>query len=177
MDESEFQLQELKSSNILWNRQPLDNEKILEPRTIMEILWDLSELNFRFELTALDDHLCSEEHLISLGQLSPQYLSILQCFSGDGRRFILAPLVSQANEGLAALTLRSRIPYLLALRKVMSAWQGVDGSQLMPEIHDDGWEDKCEDDLKKFEHLLACVYSTAFYKVFGRPPIVPHGLV
>lgn len=165
-----------KLSNIIWNNVLLDEERIANPHVIMEILWDLAELNFRFELTAIDEYLCDDDHLISLGKTSPQYLSILKCCRGLDARFVLAPSVTEAGTGLAAPALRSRVPYLLALWDIMSVWQGVDSMQLSLHIPDNGWEDIAENELQKLEETVAGIYSALFYKVFGWPPIIPHGL-
>lgn len=173
---SDLELSDEGASRLTWNGHDLDDDKILSPNTITEIVWELTELNFRFELTALDDYLCGEAEDAAVGEIQPRFLSILRCCAEGGNGFVLAPDVARANEGLAAADIRSRMPYLVALRDLMLSWRGLEKPQLMPQIMEESWVQRDEEVLKEFERGLTEVYTATFYKIFGRPPIIPHSL-
>lgn len=90
IQESDLQLNDHSASALIWNGETLDDEKIVHPRTAMEIVWELTERNFWLELTALDDYLCNTE---GSNDSSPRYLAILRCCAGMPQ-FVLAPEVA-----------------------------------------------------------------------------------
>lgn len=82
-----------------------------------EILWELAELNFRFELMALDSR-------ASTNKVDRQKL-VSACFPRPpaGASLVVVDL-SVANHGLASIEEEERKEYVQALRKVMSSWRG-----------------------------------------------------
>ena len=173
--ESDLQLQDNGVSGLDWHGECLDNELIMDPQIVREIVWDLTELNLRFELTALDDFLNSNRD--DNPDNMPRYVAILRCFQREGSGFVLAPDISSANLGLAAADIRTRLPFLLALRNVVCTWRDLDQAGLMMHIADEEWTGKDDKKLQDFEKGLVQTYTAAFYRVFGRPPIVPHNLL
>ncbi|KAF9456928.1 hypothetical protein BDZ94DRAFT_1314660 [Collybia nuda] len=83
-----------------------------------EIIWELAELNFHFELLALDSCATTES------AASHQDL-VAKCFprTSLGASLLVADL-SSANQGLAGASWDNRGDYVLALRKLMSSWCG-----------------------------------------------------
>ena len=173
--ESDLQIHDNGASGLSWRGECLDEGWIINSQIVREIVWDLTELNLQFELTALDDYLY-DNHDNNLPQM-PRHVAILHCFQREGSGLVLAPNVSNANLGLAAAEIHTRLPFLLALRNVMSAWKDLDQSNLMSHITDDEWTGKDDKKLEELEKGLAQTYTAAFYRIFGRLPIVPHNLL
>ena len=137
----------------------------LDTTDVHAILWKLYELNFRFELLALD------ARLTHASDKSPEARQrvIKPCFEGAS---LLVPEVQHAAWGLAAPRWNHRIPYLLALWKVMKTWascpEGLTGTVQQSEL------DYTEKEILDLEHQLATFYTQSFFNVFGRAAIVPH---
>ena len=173
--ESDLQIHNNGALGLSWQGECLDEGWIINSQIVREIVWDLTELNLWFELTALDDYLY-DNHNNKLPQ-TPCHVAILCCFQREGSGLVLAPDVSNANLGLAAAEIHTWLPFLLALRNVMSTWKDLDRSNLMSHITDDEWTGKYDKKLEELEKGLAQTYTAAFYRIFGRPPIVPHNLL
>ena len=88
---SDLQLGDEGTSRLIWNGKELDDEKILSSETFMEIVWELTELNFRFELTALDGYLSGDPQDDNIAEMVPRYVHILRCCAEGGNGFVLAP--------------------------------------------------------------------------------------
>lgn len=131
-----------------------------------QILWELSELNFRFELMALDSRATTEpEH-------SPRQELISDCFprSKVGESLLVVDLAC-VNHGLAALSWTARSVYVLALQKVMSSWRG----DLPPIIKKVKYAWTIEEGAE-LEQTITKLYCATFYEYFRRAPIVPRRL-
>lgn len=129
-----------------------------------EILWELAELNFRFELMALDSR-------ASTSKVDRQRL-ISACFprAVAGASLITVDL-SVANHGLASPDAEERKEFLQALRKVMSSWHGENSPLIGVEKY--RWTDE---ELEELENVLTTRYCKTFYNYFRRAPIVPRRL-
>jgi hypothetical protein len=111
------------SSDIFWQEQQLPSGLIPTQRIGQEILWELYELNFRFELLALDRRASGTAENDDVRQDD-----ILACISTPGCSSLLVADVKYANQGLAAESWVERLPYLLALQKLMRTWTGSPSS-------------------------------------------------
>jgi len=130
-----------------------------------EILWEIAELNFRFELCGLDSRATTD-------QASARHQLISECFArpSAGASLLVADL-STANQGLAAVRWEDREDYVLALRKVMSSWRGeVPPIIKIEKVH---WSTEQGMEL---EEVMASFYCKSFYEYFRRAPIVPRRL-
>jgi hypothetical protein len=137
---------------------------VLDDAEARWILWRLTELNFRFELLALDkrvgparqDEMERQEAI----QDCLQFGSLLVVDSEDARK------------GLQSDDWRSRLPCLLQLQNLMRDWEGVKPSGLLEEriiaIHD-----YKESDVLLLEDSIAHFYTDSFFRFFGRAATVP----
>jgi hypothetical protein len=132
-----------------------------------EILWELSELNFRFELLALDSRATASRN----GTNPDRQALILACFPGCNSSSLLVADLGTANHGLADINSEERALYLHALKRLMMEWRGEVPSIIKAEKFK--WEEKEIDDL---ESAVTKFYVKSFYNYFRRAPIVPRRL-
>jgi hypothetical protein len=125
-----------------------------------EVLWELSELNFRFELLALDSR-------ASTVKANRQEL-VAACFPSCGS-LLIADLAA-ANRGLADDDWEKRSFYLHALKRIMMSWPNAPTILQKEKFQ---WSDKDVDDL---EHHVCRFYVDSFYNHFRRAPIIPRRL-
>jgi hypothetical protein len=146
-----------------WNGKAVESPNDLERE---EILWELAELNFRFELCALDTRATTAD---------PRYCQdlIAACFPGgkNGTSSLLVADLGVANHGLASENWEEKAPYLQALRKVMMTWRGEIPSIIQTEKYK--W---AKQEIEDLENAVATFYVLSFYNHFHRAPVVPHGL-
>ena len=148
-------------------------------RRAQEVLWELAELSFRFDLVMLDKKALAarglENTAYNASLLSPLYRErlILACFPfGPSDPRHLAFIEHQhARRGLASPTIRDRIPYLNALRAVMKEWDGY-------EIHIIGrlavlTEDAPAIKGRVYEEAVAHFYTQSYFRFFGRAATLP----
>ncbi|RDB16352.1 hypothetical protein Hypma_002981 [Hypsizygus marmoreus] len=142
-----------------------------------EVIWELYELNFRFELLTLDRTLApgmwgARGDLTEDMGKADQDNSIRKVFAqedGMTSSFLLEKMPTK-NGGLAALDWRERAPYIHALRGVMVGWRGCPlsikyASEFMSEY-----------EVTQLERECAKFYCQAFFDYFGRAAIIPHRL-
>jgi len=130
---------------------------------IKEILYKLFSLNFGYELLVLHSHAQSADlyHQDALVACFPEW------------SMLVVELV-QGNIGLSAERLEDRLPYLLAIKRLMSTWAGP-----IPEAIQA--QDKSGDcflvvEIEDLEHQVASFYTQSFFSYFGCAAIVPHRL-
>jgi hypothetical protein len=145
-----------------WNGKVVDSPSDLERE---EILWELAELNFRFELLALDSRASNKVD-------NDRYKLVEECFPGCtlGRSLLVADL-GAANHGLASTDWEERSQYLMALKRLMMTWQGDIPSIILVEKY--RWK---EQDIRDLENAITSVYTQSFYRYFRRAAIVPRRL-
>jgi hypothetical protein len=157
---------ELIDSNgeLKWNGKVITSLNDLERE---EILWELAELNFRFELLALDSRATSAPSVFSRQEL------IRDCFPGTkgGDGVLLVADLGAANHGLASENWEEKALYMQALRKIMMTWRGDVPPIILAEKFQ--WTNREIEDL---EDAIAVFYVRSFYNHFRRAPVVPHGL-
>lgn len=165
---------------VFWQEQQLQLGPMPSTEISHEILWELFELNFRFEFLALDHcaHIpCSTSHSDSHIPQSREDL-LLQCFPGAtlGASLFHAPL-HHSYLGLAAEGWRDRAPHIIAMKNVMKTWQGFSNAckDCLDLVTDWDVLDYSETEIKVLESSLAHFYTQSF-DFFGRAAIVPHCL-
>lgn len=165
------------SSPVEWHGHILDQTSPPPDHIAQQILWELFELNFRFELLALD-RVASASTDDSHDASHAREQQILQCFpQREGLSALLVADVTLAHRGLGAAHWQERAPYVLALRTVMRGWKVrtlekpaiIDGED-MPQ----GLQTSAE--IVAMEDAVTRYYTQAFYNFFGRPAVVPHRL-
>jgi hypothetical protein len=155
------------SDHTFWHEQELSTGVLPSFEICQEILWELYELNFRFELLAL------HRRAQLVVDDSPEHQDrVLACFPGHGP--LLVADLSLANQGLAAPSITERAQYVLALKRLMKGWKGRVPLQI-------GSDEKPVKqysvvELTTLERAVATFYTQSFFNFFGRAAIVPHRL-
>lgn len=146
--------------------------KSLSPQVSAEIIWELCELNFRFELLALDRVLRPDLWVPENAAIREE--EVQQVFFGDS---VLLNSIPERNCGLAATFWTERIPFVTALRNIMKDWYAQDTRSQTRRL----WSrfiptpsTPCgEQELEKLESELAKLYCQTFFENFARAAICP----
>ena len=144
----------------------LKNQTV-HPRHVRRTTWELCELNFRWELRALDRRLVKRNDSNTLQREE----MILRCFSLQYSS-LSSVHPSLARSGIASPVFLDRLPYLRALWSVMNDWD-------LPKPL--SWNDvPCgtthDHDKQRWECQLAQFYAQTFYFNFDRPATLPYTL-
>ena len=142
----------------------------LDHKIVKEIIWELFEHNFRYEIVALDMAAAPSKWLDDESAVARKE-KISMVFGLDGKFVIWSDPFPRRNTGLQANDILDRRPYLEHLREVQNAWPNVPSS-----LRGAGFSDVSRD-RKQVEDLecdMAKFYCQTFFDYFGRPPIVPH---
>ena len=166
----DIQLNSAPSNTVFWNQHQVHADRLPEPRVAQEILWELHELNFRFEFLALDYH--AHDPTMSKDTKSREDM-ILACFPGGGGESVLVVTISSAHLGLAAEIWQERVPHVVAMRDVMQSWRGFDSVDLV--VRKEAKE-YTESEVVVMETALAKFYAQSFFDFFGRAAILPRRL-
>ncbi len=148
----------------LWHGVPFED---LEPVHFEQMLWELSEINFRYEFQALDvrcrrgtpheyDHNIQE--------------SLMACFP-DGAFSVPSLLI--ANHGIASENRQERAHYLFAMARVMSKWRNVNPCGLIAKTGKLKWSPH---ELAALEEEIARFYTQTFHDCFRRAAVLPRRL-
>ena len=147
-----------------WHGQQLADNAMPPSRVVHEVLWELYELGFRYELLALDRRL-SHDH---------DQQSLSACFPGSSSGLTsVAP--SAASNGLVSHDWRTRLRYVGALVRVMRNWNVSQYPSIFG-IVESRPELITEQQALELERAAAGFYTQLFFDHFGRAPIVPHRL-
>ena len=135
---------------------------------IREIMWELSELGFRYELLALDCHFVSyADKGLAQDTYETMRRRMIQAVCADRPAIITA--LPTANIGLAAPDLLQRAPCLEALRQVISRWPTAP-----EEIKNAGDLTKADaTTLAEMENILCRYYVQTFWETAGRAATIP----
>ncbi|KAF7330154.1 hypothetical protein MSAN_02465400 [Mycena sanguinolenta] len=124
-----------------------------------ELLWELAEMNFRYEFLALDAR--------ASGLDRPD--ECRRCFAGNG---MIGLDFRESQRGLAAAAVMDRLPYLLCAAGLMRDWsvpcerpQEIDSATKRIE-----WDAR---EVRLLERQVATFYTQSFYEVFGRAAVIP----
>jgi hypothetical protein len=143
---------ESNSGQLIWNGSIINS---LGDHEREEILWELAELSFRFELLALDMRVTtstSDDH---------QEL-IRACFPGGASASLLVADLGTANHGLRNVYWEPRSVYLHVLKNVMTTWKGeVPPIILAKKMQWTEWE------IEDLEGEITHFYVKTFYDHFG----------
>ena len=129
-----------------------------------QILWQLTEINFRFEFLALDkraSNSCQSE--------DQRQELIRECFGGQS---LLCADIQQANIGLGSDDWRGRLPVLQTFRRLMKDWEGMKPMPLLVENRQSVNEYR-EAEVSELENAVAQFYTDSFFRFFGRAAIIP----
>jgi hypothetical protein len=147
----------------------------LPPTHIMrEILWELYELNFTYELQALDRRACIGLNTNDLTAVYERERIIMRCFPFLTYKQPTKPMPT-TNRGLASNNATERLPYLLQLAKLMSSWEG--DKPAIFALHERTLRESISlAQIADLERAVARFYCQTFYNYFGRAAQIPHRL-
>lgn len=170
-------------NSIFWHEKTImlgsqeELEAQLTPTITGEILWELYELNFRFELLTLD-RTVAPSMWGALGkrtaeeQMAQRDIAVRRVFPLDG--FVISSYlvekIPNRNLGLAADDWKERAAYIFTLSTLMQSWEGCPSSiKYAAEVMVEARVEALEGEVTKF-------YCQTFFDYFGRAPILPHRL-
>jgi len=144
--------------------------------TIREILWDLSEHNFRLELLALDRCIWDRQRMSASGAERREEM-IRNCFPQQS--LVLLDLL-RYDMGLGARGFEDRYEYVEAFHEVLATWPGAGAESLrsMSAVWREGQRVSGaeSDEVYAVERVAYRFYCQTFFDYFGRAPTVPHVL-
>jgi len=146
---------------VQWNGKAVKN---LSNEEREEIVWELAELNFRFELLALDSRATTAPG-------ENRHMLVSECFPGSSSKSLLVADLGAANHGLSSQSWEERALYLQALKRLMVTWRGAVPQTIM--IEKVRWTMR---DMQDLEGEITKFYVASFYNHFHRAPVVPRGL-
>jgi hypothetical protein len=171
-------VKDTSESQVFWKERLLVTVDTILPdrKVVQEILWELYELNFRFEFLALDRRANNSPMANQQSELNSRQDDLMACFmpskSNDLTFFVTE--IPERNGGLAADSWHERLAYLLAMHKVMTTWDGT-----KPEgfgLGNRGINSFTEKSVELLEEAIATFYTQSFFDYFGRAATVPHKL-
>ncbi len=160
----EFELRELiTEQRPNWRGKPYSSHDVEQ---LQEILWELSELGFRFEFFTLDRRASSipRDNIVHQRDLGG-------CFP-DGENHPGTIDIGSANHGLAHSFWMDRAPYVFSSRKVMQSWMG-EVPAFVSTTKSTGYS---EEDFLLLERQIVGHYADTFFQYFGRSPVLPRCL-
>lgn len=151
---------------------PCEGDRIvdLDPRIVKEIIWELFEHNFRFELYSLDLAAAPLKHADEDGAILRR--DQIQLLFPEHKFIIWNDPFPRYNDGFQGETCRNRVPSLEGLRVLMTAWPDVPSVILSRSFYGSPPRSPAEDE--ELEYQIILFYCQSFFYFFGRPPVVPH---
>jgi hypothetical protein len=149
----------------------------LDPNIVREVIWELFEHNFRYELLLLDMVAARsqwhdrEDHVGQPYAAFARRETIREVFGDDGKFILWGDPFPTCNSGFQAEALDMRLPNLERLRKVMLDWPEVP-SVLDHSFYSEPGKERYS--VAVLERHVVKFYCQTFFDYFGRPPIVPH---
>ena len=125
-------------------------------------MWWLTELNFCFELLALDRRIGPADQVDEECQEAVQ-----DCLQIES---VLVVEPGDAKTGLQSCDWQSCLPCLFKLRNLMRGWLGVKPPALLQEMSVGDYK---ESDVLLLEAAVARFYTDSFICFFGRAAIIP----
>ena len=139
----------------------------LNDNHLEQILWELHEVNFRFEFQALDRRARLNTPFETLPDSD---IALMVCFL---EMSFTVPATRTANHGIASSLNQERAHYLFAMARVMSNWKSVSQNGWITKTSTLCWS---PEEIDELEAEIASVYTQSFYNSFRRPPVLPHRL-
>ncbi|KAF9034146.1 hypothetical protein BJ165DRAFT_1534345 [Panaeolus papilionaceus] len=155
-----------------WNGQPVTAP--VPERIVREIMWTLYEYNFTFELISLDQRACLELGPNPTDQKLEEWERMIRaCFAAAHFKL---PEVLPENIGLASDKLEDRLPYIIALGKVVKTWTLSPDPVLLfcNRRHPESYLDLSR--REGLERVVTQLYCQTFWNYFGRAAQIPHRL-
>lgn len=143
----------------------------MESHVVREIVWELAELNWRYELLALDKF--AAPHMWMDQDVAGARTSAILAVFAPSASFVFthAPFPTE-NASIAAASPGARLKAFTALRRIMSAWPRCPApiqhavSDFVPS------SSQCPE-TRVVEGQTMLFYCQTFYEYFHHPPIIP----
>ncbi|KAL0572514.1 hypothetical protein V5O48_009456 [Marasmius crinis-equi] len=174
-------LENLSVTPVVWQGTPLVPFSLPAASIVREILWESFEINFRYELVALD-RVCYRTDA-SAAQRESEVLGLITHLESS----LVPDGIKKANIGFASRELHSasgRRHALNGLLEVMKGWAGGPG-QLPRPLDDTAVSARLDivqtqevglPELEALEYALVHHYVSVFRVTFRRAPLLPHSL-
>lgn len=190
-------LDNLRTAPTLWRTRSLEPNVLPPTPTIQQILWELYEINFRHELTTIDQQYYSLKNVgfddprpddepgqfvdydeldaSDYGQRKMKVLTAIPHFNGT----IVPQDINDGSSGFASKSAEERQAALWGLYRIMRGWTKAAAGmskkthQLAAGLESGSLSD---DDLGQIEYRLAWFYIDAYVSYFKRAPLTPHSL-
>ena len=163
-----------KFSQAFWNGRGFD---IIDGAVIAmgsdiyrQIAWELMELNWRYEVMALDRILAPAKWQDQESSDS-RVQQVLQVFAPSSSFTLLDEPFPTQVPFAAADTVAGRLPAMKALRQLMVSWQGCTGRILFTPLYEP--PDAGSPEAALLEEHTMNYYCQTFYDNFRRPPFLP----
>lgn len=159
----------LRNETLAWASEQLPRDRWPHDRVTERILWEVNEINFRWEFRMLDRKMLDESY--------PHYAHedlVTQCFpsssfEGEGGSDHMSVTYLTAWRGLSNPNEEQRRKYVIALARVMAQWDQCPASIKL------ALDSKETDvDFLKLEQSCATYYCRSYFYYFARAPSVPH---
>lgn len=140
-------------------------------QAVREIVWELAELNWRYELLTLDKY--AAPHMWLHEDSAGDRITALLLVYSPSSSFVLthSPFPTD-DSAICARTRAQRLQAFTALRRVMSAWPGCPMEiQHAVTTYTPSSSDCPESTVIELQTLR--FYCQTFYEYFHRPPIIP----
>lgn len=167
------------SSEVYWHHRSLSivDGAILDlpDTTLREIVWELQELEWRYEVLALDRVLAEAIWRQEDADLT-RTEKVTRVFTPFPMLVTWAQPFPTVNPAVSAATRLARIPALAALRELMLDWPACPPVLAQVSFDMPHLQDPTTPLLAGLEHTVMLFYCQSFYDHFGRPPVLPHRL-
>lgn len=157
-------------SEAQWQEKRLVRGEAPSSDITKQVLWELSEQGFRFELVVLDRTILPALWNDPIQAMKRDGL-LQAVFPGSGGYIVGAAL--SKNSGFAAVDWRERGKYYSALRALVQHWPNYPTEASTLQVTGDGSTERNE---RRLSELLANFYCQKFYDYFGRAAVVPRCL-
>lgn len=160
----------------IWRENVVECSDTELPRgsVVTEAMWELYELNFRFDLVMLDRALTKSNEWDAEKQRERQ-LKIEMCFhNGDDDFQFGYPTIRSVNGGLASDNLEMCFLYMRRLARLMLDWNTPIPTTItgLMDIKSPN-----STDMRNFELVVAEFYCQTYYSQLDRAPLTPHRLM
>ncbi|KAJ8091180.1 hypothetical protein PM082_004156 [Marasmius tenuissimus] len=169
-------IEDSDSEFFTWDGSRFSIDQLSDPRLVKQIVWELYELNFRFEFQALDRKCRGVVYpACGVGDAS-SFNPVIQACSADPSLNPSQVSIGKANCGLAAAEIRHRGSYFRQMCQIIKDW-GPGGAAAETFLAGkEKLKHYTDDELIAMERWATRFYCQTFYEKFGRPPILPHRL-
>ena len=158
---------------------PMPNDEPSLDAVEREVLWELYEFNFRFDLLIVDSQLANDKWKVGNGEHGEslkRFSQIGECFHGsdDSDFRFLPPAIPDNNVGLAANKLAESTVFVLRLARLMLDWK-MPYDKAIPELVAESDKGKLTDiKAYKLTRAVAGAYCDGVYRILGRAAVTPH---